>query len=213
EKRKRLMNKREKEIIAYHESGHALVAESLPTTDPVHKVSIIPRGIAALGYTMQLPTEDRYLMTRSELLDRLAVFLGGRVAEEIVFNDISTGAQNDLIRATEIAKSMVKEYGMSDKLGAVTFEKEKRSLLPGQDLFSTREYSEETAREIDHEVKKIIDGTYSKVKTLLNRKKDLLEELAVVLLDKEIIEGEELRKIIETDKLKSRDVAKKSSLK
>ena len=125
EKKKRVMNPKEKEIIAFHESGHAIVAESVQHADPVHKISIIPRGIAALGYTQQQPTEDRYLMTRSELLDRLAVLLGGRVAEELVFGEISTGAQNDLQRATDIARSMVTEYGMSDRLGLVTYERER----------------------------------------------------------------------------------------
>ena len=196
EKKNRLMNKKEKEIIAFHESGHALVAESLPTTDPVYKISIIPRGMAALGYTMQLPTEDRYLMTKSELLDRLAVLLGGRVAEEIIFNDASTGAQNDLIRATEIATSMVKEYGMSERLGKVTFEKEKKSPFLNQEIFSGKQYSEETAREIDEEVKKIIDETYRKAEELLKRNKNMLEKLARLLLEKEIIEGEDLREIL-----------------
>jgi len=129
EKKKRVMSRKEKEIVAYHETGHALIAEFLETTDPVHKISIIPRGIAALGYTMQLPTEDRYLMTKKELLDRLCVLLGGRVAEEIKFGEISTGAHNDLYRATDIAKSMVKEYGMSEKLGYVAFEKNRKPIF------------------------------------------------------------------------------------
>ena len=127
EKRNRAMNAKEKEIVAYHESGHALVAMVLPNTDPVSKISIIPRGIAALGYTQQLPTEDRYLMTRDELLARLKVLLGGRVSEEIIFSDISTGAQNDLQRATDIARSMIMEYGMSEKLGPLTYVREQRS--------------------------------------------------------------------------------------
>src|SRR5512139_2154165 len=127
EKKKRVMSQKEKEIVAYHESGHAIVAESVDHADPVHKITIIPRGIAALGYTQQQPTEDRYLMTRSELLDRLAVLLGGRVAEEQVFGEISTGAQNDLQRATEIARAMVTEYGMNERMGLVTYEKERRS--------------------------------------------------------------------------------------
>ena len=121
------MNPKEKEIVAYHESGHALVAMLLPNVDPVNKVSIIPRGIAALGYTQQLPTEDRYLMTRNELLDRLQVLLGGRVSEEIIFGDVSTGAQNDLQRATDIARSMVMEYGMSERLGPLTYTRDPRS--------------------------------------------------------------------------------------
>ncbi|HUJ89943.1 MAG TPA: ATP-dependent zinc metalloprotease FtsH, partial [Syntrophorhabdales bacterium] len=151
EKRNKVMSRKEKEIVAYHESGHALMAELMGTTDPVHKISIIPRGIAALGYTLQRPTEDRYLMTKQELLDKLAVLLGGRVAEEIIFGEISTGAHDDLSKATDIAKSMVKELGMSEKLGQITFEKERRSMFldvaPG---LPSRDYSDETAREIDN---------------------------------------------------------------
>src|SRR5208337_3274340 len=140
EKKNRLMSKKEKEIVAFHEAGHAIVASLLPNADPVRRISIIPRGISALGYTLQLPTEDRYLMTKTELLDRLAVLLGGRVAEEIVFGEIST--------------SMVKEFGMSQKLGYVTFEKEKQPLFLPTSLFPSREYSEDTAKQIDEEVKK-----------------------------------------------------------
>jgi cell division protease FtsH len=197
EKKKRVMNKKEKEIVAYHETGHALMAEFLETTDPVHKISIIPRGIAALGYTLQLPTEDRYLMTKKELVDRMGVLLGGRVAEEIAFGEISTGAQNDLFRATDIAKSMVKEYGMSEKLGYITFEGERKPLFldinPG---FGTKDYSEETAREIDNEVKRIIDESCQNAKLLLADNKDILERVAKTLLEKETIDGEELRFLI-----------------
>ena len=196
EKKNRLMSKKEKEIVAFHESGHAIVASILPGADPVRRVSIIPRGISALGYTLQLPTEDRYLMTRSELLDRLAVLLGGRVAEEIVFEEISTGAHNDLQRATDIATSMVKEFGMSETLGYVTFEKEKKSFfLPF--LGPSREYSEETAKKIDEEIKKIIDQTYQKAKELLVSKKDKLEELARLLLEKEVVEEADLKRVLQ----------------
>ncbi len=197
EKKKRVMSKREKEIVAYHETGHALMAEFLETTDPVHKISIIPRGIAALGYTLQLPTEDRYLMTRQELLDRLCVLLGGRVAEEIVFEEISTGAQNDLARATDIAKSMVKEYGMSEKLGHMTFEKERRPLfLDINPSFGGKDYSEATAKDIDGEVKRIIEESYTRVRTLLTEKRTALEKVARTLLDKESIDGAELRELL-----------------
>jgi len=197
EKKKRVMSKREKEIVAYHETGHALLAGFLETTDPVHKISIIPRGIAALGYTLQLPTEDRYLMTRQELLDRLCVLLGGRVAEEIVFEEISTGAQNDLMRATDIAKSMVKEYGMSEKLGHMTFEKERRPLfLDINPSLGGKDYSEATAKEIDGEVKRIIEESYTRVRTLLTEKRTALEKVARTLLDKESIDGEELRELL-----------------
>ncbi len=197
EKKKRVMSKKEKEIVAYHETGHALMAESLETTDPVHKISIIPRGISALGYTMQLPTEDRYLMTRTELLDRMCVLMGGRIAEEVIFDEISTGAQNDLARATDIARSMVKQYGMSEKLGHMTFEQERKPLfldiMPGG---GTKEYSEETAREIDNEVKAIIEHSYTRVKEVLTDKRDLLELVAKTLLEKESIDGEDLRKML-----------------
>jgi cell division protease FtsH len=196
EKKRRLMSKKEKEIVAFHESGHAIIASLLPNADPVRRISIVPRGISALGYTLQLPTEDRYLMTRTELLDRLAVLLGGRVAEEIVFGEISTGAHNDLQRATDIATSMVKEFGMSEKLGYVTFEKEKQPLFLPSSLFPTREYSEDTAKQIDEEVKKIVDETYLRVKEILTREKDKLEELARLLLEKEVVEEADLKKIL-----------------
>jgi cell division protease FtsH len=197
EKKRRLMSKKEKEIVAFHESGHAIVASLLPNADPVRRISIIPRGISALGYTLQLPTEDRYLMTKTELLDRLAVLLGGRVAEEIVFGEISTGAHNDLQRATDIATSMVKEFGMSEKMGYVTFQKEKTPLFLPSSLLPTREYSEDTAKQIDEEVKKIVDETYLRVKEILTAKKDQLGELARLLLEKEVVEETDLKKILE----------------
>jgi cell division protease FtsH len=196
EKKGRLMSKKEKEIVAFHESGHAIVASFLPNADPVRRISIVPRGISALGYTLQLPTEDRYLMTKTELLDRLAVLLGGRVAEEIIFREISTGAHNDLQRATDIATSMVKEFGMSEKLGYVTFEKEKTPLFLPSSLFPMREYSEDTAKQIDEEVKKIVDETYLRVKEILTAKKDKMEELAHLLLEKEVVEEGDLKKIL-----------------
>ncbi len=197
EKKNRLMSKKEKEIVAFHESGHAIVASLLPQADPVRRISIIPRGIAALGYTLQLPTEDRYLMTKSELLTRLAVLLGGRVAEEIVFGEVSTGAHNDLQRATDIATSMVKEYGMSERMGYVTFEKEKQPLFLPSSLSSSRDYSEDTAKQIDEEVKKIVDDTHRKVRTLLTETRDKLEELARLLLEKEVVEEADLKKILQ----------------
>ena len=194
EKKNRAMSPKEKEIVAYHESGHALVAMLLPGTDPVSKVSIIPRGIAALGYTQQLPTEDRYLMTRDELLDRLQVLLGGRAAEEVIFGDISTGAQNDLQRASDIARSMVMEYGMSERLGLLTYTHQQSRYLdmgfgPGE-----REYSEQTAQEIDREKNRIIDEAHQKVLLKLRNYSDPLRKFAGILLEKESIDGEELRK-------------------
>jgi len=197
EKKRRLMSRKEKEIVAYHESGHAIVASLLPGADPVRRISIIPRGISALGYTLQLPTEDRYLMTKSELLDRVAVLLGGRVAEEIVFGEISTGAHNDLQRASDIATSMVKEFGMSEKMGYVTFEKEKKPLFLSGPLGSSKEYSEDTAKKIDEEVKKIVDETYHRAKEILTTKKNELDQLAQLLLEKEVVEEADLRKILQ----------------
>jgi cell division protease FtsH len=197
EKKRRVMNKKEKETVAYHECGHTIVAELLPTTDPVHRVSIVQRGIAALGYTLQLPTEDRYLMTKTELLDKLCVMLGGRVAEELVFHEASTGAQNDLQRAAVIARSMVTEYGMTEKFGPLTFEKERRPMFLDIGLpQGAKEYSEDTAREIDEEVKRLIDDAYKKVQTMLGANQDKLKILAAALLEKETIEGEEIRKIL-----------------
>jgi len=197
EKRNRMMNPREKEIVAYHETGHALVAEGLPNVDPVHRVSIIPRGIGSLGYTMQLPTEDRYLMTKSELEDRMVVMLGGRVAEEVHFGEISTGAQNDLYRATDIARSMVREYGMSERLGPLTFERERRPLFLETMMPPTsKDYSEATAQEIDREVSYLVDKAYNRAKEILEAKRETLEKVAQVLLDKEVLEGEELRSFL-----------------
>src|SRR5688572_27654766 len=196
EKKNRILNEKEKEIVAYHESGHALVAASLPNADPVHRISIIPRGIAALGYTLQLPTEDRYLMTRSELLDKLAVLFGGRVAEEIVFDEISTGAHNDLTRATDIARRMVMEYGMSTKFGPMAFEDKRGPVFLDGGYAPPKEYSEETAREIDEEVARIIQETYARVRDTLTKRRDDLERLARRLLEKEVVEGDELRVLL-----------------
>ncbi len=197
EKKNRVLNPMEKERVAHHEVGHALVALSIPSTDSVQKISIIPRGIAALGYTLQLPTEDRFLMTKSELENKIAVLLGGRVAEETVYHEVSTGAQDDLLKATNIAKSMVKLYGMSDKLGQISFERDHQPLwrqtgqppVPG-------DYSEETSREIDCEVRRIIDEQYERVTKLLHARRDTLREGAAVLLARETITGEDLKAII-----------------
>jgi cell division protease FtsH len=196
EKKNRLINKEERRIVAYHELGHALVALTLPGTDPVQKISIIPRGIAALGYTMQVPTEDRFLMKRTELLNKVATLLGGRAAEEIVFGDISTGAHNDLAKATDIARSMVKEYGMSATIGQVYFSREKRPLFLEAGLQGGGEYSEATAETIDKEIKEIISVQYKRALDILRGKKDVMDKGAEVLLEKEKIEGEELKALI-----------------
>jgi cell division protease FtsH len=200
EKKTRVMNERERKIVAYHEVGHALVALSLPNSDPVQKISIIPRGISALGYTLQRPTEDRFLMTRSELLDKLAVLLGGRVAEELVFDEISTGAQNDLVKATDIARSMVKEYGMSQELGLVAFERNRQSpFLQAQQVSTPAEYSEETSRSIDAEIKRLVEESHQRAKEILTDKHAILEKVAQVLLKKEVIDGKELREYLAED--------------
>ena len=196
EKKSRVMNKQERERVAYHESGHAIVASILPNADPVRRVSIIPRGIAALGYTIQLPTEDRYLLTKSELLDRMAVMLGGKAAEEIIFGEASTGAKNDLDKATEMATSMVKAYGMSDKLGPVSFDKG-RPLFLETPWSQPKEYSESTAKEIDEEVKQILTESFSKAKTVLGERVEKLKQIAGVLLEKEVLEGDELKRLVE----------------
>ncbi|HJW85648.1 MAG TPA: ATP-dependent zinc metalloprotease FtsH [Candidatus Brocadiaceae bacterium] len=196
EKKKKVMSKKEQEIIAYHESGHALVAESVPGADKVHRISIIPRGISALGYTLQLPTEDRYLLTRSELLDRLAVLLGGRVAEELIFKEVSTGAQNDLERVTDIAMSMVREYGMSEKIGPMTFHNGRKPQFVELGYRAGRELSEEVSKEIDQEIRKIIFDAHVRVRGILETNKNRLEILAKLLLEKEVIEGSELREIM-----------------
>jgi cell division protease FtsH len=200
EKKNRLINPREREIVAYHEMGHALVALSLPGTDPVQKITIIPRGIAALGYTMQVPTEERFLMKKTELLNRIATLLGGRVAEEIIFGDISTGAHNDLAKATDIARSMVKEYGMSTKVGHVYFAREKQSrFLAAPGYEGPVEYSEATAEMIDQEVREIIKQQYETAYNILDAKKSLLKKSAELLLEKETIEGDILKKLIAED--------------
>jgi len=193
EKKNRLINEKEREIVAYHELGHAIVALSLPGTDPVQKISIIPRGIAALGYTIQVPTEDRFLMKRSELLNKISTLLGGRASEEIVFGDISTGAHNDLSKATEIARSMVKEYGMSTKVGQVYFASEKRAPFLNVPVEGTGEYSEATAELIDQEVKEIITRQYEAALKILRERRNLLDKAAKVLLEKEKIDGSELK--------------------
>ena len=193
-----MMNPREKKTVAYHESGHALVAELIPGADPVSKISIIPRGVAALGYTQQLPTEDRYLMTRSELLARIYVLLGGRVAEEMIFGDISTGAQNDLQKATEIARTMVTQFGMSECLGLVALEGSRTPMFLPVPSQGQREYSEETARMIDEEIKTVLSDAHGKVRICLASHKQALEELAKLLLEKEVIERPQLQAILES---------------
>ncbi len=195
EKRNRLLNPREREIVAYHEMGHALVALALPGVDPVHKVSIIPRGVGALGYTIQRPTEDRFLMTRQELEDKMAVLLGGRSAELIVFGHLSTGAADDLRRVTDIARSMVTRYGMSERLGSVAYERDTRTFLQGPDLPLApreRDFGEETGNAIDNEVRAIVDGALERTVKLLQGRRAILERTARRLLEKETLDEHEL---------------------
>lgn len=204
EKKNRLINPKEKETVAYHELGHAIVALSLPGTDPVQKISIIPRGIAALGYTMQVPTEDRFLMRKTELLNKIATLLGGRAAEEIMFGDVSTGAHNDLSKATDIARSMVKEYGMSSKVGQVYFAREKTARYLPMLPEGAVDYSEATAEMIDNEVREIISEQYARALEILQGKKEVLEKVAQVLLEKEKIDGAELKAIMDGISKKSK---------
>jgi cell division protease FtsH len=197
EKKNRLINPEERKIVAYHELGHAIVALSLPGTDPVQKISIIPRGIAALGYTMQVPTEDRFLMKRTELLNRIASLLGGRAAEEVIIGDISTGAHNDLARATDIARSMVKEYGMSEKLGQVYIAREQRPQFLNVMPEGCRDVSEATAELIDVEIREIIGKEYDRALKIIKKNKPVIEKGAALLLEKEKIEGDELKALME----------------
>jgi cell division protease FtsH len=195
--KKRVMNAKEREMVAYHESGHAIVATKLPGLDPVHKISIVQRGFGALGYTMQLPLEDRYLMTRGDLLNQLAVLLAGRTAEEIALNEISTGAQNDLQRATDIARSMVTEWGMSDTLGAINYDGNKRPRFLDIPMPSERgPWGEETTQTIDTEVKRILHEAHETARDILNSRRDKLETVMRRLLDVEVMEGEELRSLL-----------------
>jgi len=196
EKKNRLINPKERKIVAYHELGHAIVSMSLPGTDPVQKITIVPRGIAALGYTMQLPTEDRYLMSKTELLNKIATLLGGRAAELTIFDEISTGAHNDLSRASDIARSMVIEYGMSERLGQVYLKGEPKGMFLQPGLYQRGDFSEETSRMIDEEVRKIIDEQYQVALNILKKHRDTIEKAAIVLLDKEKITGDELREIM-----------------
>src|SRR5499425_1875485 len=197
ERKSRVLSDKERDIVAHHEIGHALVASSVPYADPVHKVTIIPRGVGALGATYQLPLEDRYLLTRGELEDRIAVLLGGRMAEEIIYGEISTGAHNDLERATEMARLMVTQYGMSQNLGPMTFGGGQQAMfLRGAGLPPEREYSEETARMIDSETRAIIDRIYDRVRDLLTARKRVLVEAAAELKHKETLEGDRLRELL-----------------
>jgi len=196
ERKSRIISEEEKRIIAYHEAGHALVMHLLPNCDPVHKISIIARGMA-LGYTMPLPEEDRYLHRKSKFLDELAGLLGGRAAEEIVFGDITTGAANDLEQATKLARAMVTRYGMSEKLGPMTFGEKQELVFLGKEIGEQREYSEKVAQEIDEEVRRIIREAYERAKEILTKNREKLDRLAQALMEKETLEGDELKAYLE----------------
>ncbi|MCZ7528164.1 MAG: ATP-dependent zinc metalloprotease FtsH [Acidimicrobiia bacterium] len=195
ERRSRLISEREKRVIAYHEAGHALVSHALPNTDPVHKVSIIPRG-RALGYTLTLPVEDKFLVTRSELLDELAMLLGGRSAEELIFADPTTGAQNDIERATTVARQMVTEFGMSESLGPMRFGHANGEVFLGRDLSSTPDYSEEVAATIDGEVRRLIESAHDVARRILGANRASLEGLAGALMERETLEAEEVQELL-----------------
>ncbi|MBR1672723.1 MAG: AAA family ATPase, partial [Fretibacterium sp.] len=196
ERRSRLISDREKRIIAYHEVGHAMTAKVLPDSDPVHKISIIPRGHAALGYTLQLPEEDRFLTSRADLLNRIAILLSGRVAEELVFGDVTSGAANDLERATQTARQMVTELGMSERLGLVKLGNRREEIFLGRDIAEDRNYSEEIAYAIDQEVKAIIDSCYAKAKDILTERRALMDKIAGVLLEREVLDGDEFEALM-----------------
>jgi cell division protease FtsH len=196
EKKSRVMAPEEKRRVAYHESGHALVAESLPTADPVRKVTIIPHGVAALGYTQQLPTQDRYLYTKEELLDRITVMLGGRAAEEVVFHDVSTGAQDDLQRVSEMARRMITELGMSEHLGAYAVEQVRQPMFLDSGYQSSRHYSEDTARRIDNEAQTLVERMYQRARQILEVHRDKLEALAQYLLEHEVIDQASLAMLL-----------------
>jgi len=201
QKRTRLMSDKERLITAYHEGGHALVAAALPNTDPVHKITILPRG-RALGYTMVLPEQDTYSTTRNQMLDQLAYMLGGRAAEEMVFHDPTTGASNDIEKATSVAKAMVTQYGMTERLGAIKYGTEGRDVFLGRDLNHQRDYSEDVASAIDEEVRKLIDNAHHEAYAILDNNRAILDKLVVELLEKETLDKEEVAKIF--SKLKKR---------
>ena len=196
ERKSRVISEKEREIIAYHEAGHALVAAKIKGTDPVHKISIIPRGHMALGYTLQLPEEDRFLVSKQELSDRICVLLGGRVAEMIRYGDVTTGASNDLERATQIARQMVTQFGMSDKLGLVTLGRKQHEVFLGHDIVDDRNYSEEVAYTIDLEIRAIIDSCMNKAQEILTENRERLEEITQRLLKEEVLEGDELDELL-----------------
>jgi cell division protease FtsH len=206
EKKSRVLSEKEKKIVAYHEVGHAIVGAVMPGGGKVAKISIVPRGMAALGYTLQMPTEDRFLMDEAELRDQIATLLGGRSAEEIIFGSITTGAANDLQRATDLAERMVTTYGMSKVLGPLAYEKGQQNNFLGDGMMNPRRMvSDDTAKAIDEEVKDIVENGHSMALAILHNNRQLLEEIALVILDKEVIEGDELQKYLDRVQMVERE--------
>jgi cell division protease FtsH len=202
QRKSRLMSGKERKVIAYHEAGHTLVAKLLPSADPVHKVSIVPRGLA-LGYTLQLPEEDKYLTSKTELLDRLSILFGGRVAEEVVFSEITTGAQNDIAKATEIATRMVAEFGMSDKVGPISLQKPNQEVFLGRDISNSDRHSGKTSEIVDEEIKNIIEAAKEKAGTLIKENMSILNKIVSYLLERESLTGQDIDKIIKGEELAS----------
>ncbi|MGQ9631582.1 MAG: ATP-dependent zinc metalloprotease FtsH [bacterium] len=209
ERRSRVMSEKERRVTAYHEAGHALVAKLVPKADPVHKVSIIPRGIGALGYTAYAPEEDKYLQSKSELLDKMTYALGGRVAEQIVFGEVTGGAANDIRQVTDIARHMVCELGMSDKLGPLAYGHRDRQVFLGRDLVENKDYSEKTAISIDEEIRRIVGECYDRAKSLVESNKDKLVRIAEALLEREILDGDEIDKLMRGEPLEPLDKKKR----
>jgi cell division protease FtsH len=199
ERKSRIISDKERNIIAYHELGHAIVGHLLPNADPVHKVTIVPRGHSALGYTLQIPEEDKFLTSKSEFYDRITTMLAGRASEELFFNEITSGAGNDLKRATKLAKVMILQLGMSKKIGPIAWGEEEGEVFLGKDLAKTKNYSEDTADEVDSEIRKIINECYEKAKDKLEKNKEKVEYIAKILLKKETISGEELEDLIDKE--------------
>ena len=194
ERKSRVLSEGERRVVAYHEAGHAIVGEVLPHANPVQKISIVSRG-AALGYVLHMPTEDRYLKSKDEILDEICMALGGRVAEEIVFEGVTSGAANDLQRATQLAERMVKEFGMSERLGLVSHKEERNQQFLGMGA-NDRQYSEETAREIDKEIARIMQESKDRAREVLNERRNILDDLVEILFKNEVMDGDELRDLL-----------------
>ena len=210
QKKSRVVSEREKRMIAFHETGHAIVADYLPHTDPVHRISIVSRGMA-LGYTLQLPEEEKFLKTKEELLEEVSVLLGGRAAEELFIGEKTTGAENDLRRATEIVRKMITEFGMSEKLGPLTFGKKGEFVFLGRDIAAEKNYSDQIAYEIDREIRDIVEKCHERAKAILKENSEAVHKVVEVLLEKETMEGEELKKILEEFRRKKKEEVDKAN--